>query len=128
MDAVADSVGGVVLSTVTVIVSEAELPAASFAMAIRMCGPSETASVDHEMLYGEEVSVPREIEPSRNSTLVTPMLSVAVAEIFTVPPIIALSAGSVIVTVGESLSVTVITYDPVDGSLAVLPAASFAAI
>ena len=92
--------------TVTALVLVALLPAASRATTLILCEPFETEVVSHENEYGDGpvVSVPMVILPSLISTAATPMLSVAVAVIDTVPETVAPFVGAVRETVGGVVS------------------------
>src|SRR2546428_1287754 len=103
--AVMETAGGVV--SATVMLTEAVvaiLPAASRATAVRMCAPAEASAVLQLVAYGAVVtSAPRLAPSSMNCTPTTPTLSVALAEIVTVPATVAPLAGAVIETSGGGL-------------------------
>src|SRR5437868_14376107 len=82
---VIETVGGVVslgvLRTVTLIVAVAVLPAASNAEAVSVTEPSATVVESQLNWYGAVVLVPTSVVLARNSTRVTPTLSLALAVI-----------------------------------------------
>ncbi len=102
------------------------LPAASRATARSVCDPFGALVVVHVTWYGAAVSAaPRLVPSSVNCTLVTPMLSVAVAATVTEPLIVAPLAGAVTLTVGAVVSgVVLLTVTVTAPDVAVLPAAS----
>src|SRR6478672_6667722 len=91
------------LLTVTVTVAAvAVLPAASRAMAERVCDPAAAVLVSHAVEYGAEVSsAPRLTSSRTNWTPTTPTLSDAAAVTFTVPATVALFAGAEMLTEGR---------------------------
>ena len=101
----------VVLLTVTVTLALVVLfPAASFAIARKVCGPLLDVVVFHETEYGAAVSRAPKLAPSSwNCTLATPTLSLAFAVTETVPLTVAPFAGAVIETVGGVVSVVLLT-------------------
>src|SRR3989475_595016 len=109
--AVMETAGGVVSATVTLTAAVAAvLPAASRATAVRMCAPAEASAVFQLVAYGAVVtSAPRLAPSSMNCTPTTPTLSVALAEIVTVPATVAPLAGAVIETVGGVLLTVTVT-------------------
>jgi hypothetical protein len=99
--------GGAMLATVTVTGAEGALwlPAASRAIAVRVCEPLLAEVVSQETEYGALVSsAPRLAPSSRNCTPATPTLSAALAVTGTVPDIVSPSRGDVILTVGGVVS------------------------
>src|SRR6476619_4695769 len=90
------------LLTVTVTAAAvAVLPAASRAMAERVCDPVAAVLVSHAVEYGAEVSSAPRLTPSRTSwTPTTPTLSDAAAVTFTVPATAALFADVEMMTEG----------------------------
>src|SRR5258708_38994219 len=98
--------GGVMLATVTVTGAEVVwLPAASRAIAVRVCEPLLAAAVFHETEYGAAVlSAPRLAPSSRNCTPATPTLSEALAVTVTVPDTVWPLLGEVMLTVGGVVS------------------------
>src|SRR5438128_6545303 len=108
--AVMETAGGVVSATVTLTEAVvAILPAASRATAVRMCAPAEASAVFQLVAYGAVVtSAPRLAPSSMNCAPTTPTLSVALAEIVTVPATVAPLAGAVKETAGGVLSATVV--------------------
>jgi hypothetical protein len=105
--AVGAVVSGTVFCTFTVIVVELPtLPAASRAVARIVCVPFATVAEFQFELYGAVESFEKAVEePSRKyETLVTPTLSLADAEIVTVPDTVALFVGAVIDTWGGVVS------------------------
>jgi len=91
-------------ATTTSIESEALFPAASNATARTRCGPSGSAVVSHEAVYGCVVSLPICRASTSNLTRVTPTLSVASARTVTVRFTVELAAGAVSFTLGACLS------------------------
>src|SRR5687767_7608092 len=77
-----------------------KFPAASCARAAMPCVPLLLDVLAHETEYGAVVSVATTVPSTRNSTRVTPTLSLALAEIVTVPLTVAPAAGEVSDTVG----------------------------
>ena len=76
------------------------LPSRPVASAVIVCGPSATAVVSHCVAYGAVVSAAPTFTPSTlNWTLATPVLSVAVAAIVTVPDTLP-AVGLVMLTAG----------------------------
>ena len=122
--AVMETAGGVVSATVTLTEAVvAILPAASRATAVRMCAPAEASAVFQLVAYGAVVtSAPRLAPSSMNCTPTTPTLSVALAEIVTVPATVAPLAGAVKETAGGVLSLKTVTVTLLD--VAVFRAAS----
>src|SRR2546426_379538 len=106
-----ETVGGVVSANVTLTAAVAAvLPAASRATAVRMCAPAEASAVFQLVAYGAVVtSAPRLAPSSMNCTPTTPTLSVALAEIVTVPAIVAPGAGEEMEMVGGVLSTVTLT-------------------
>ena len=98
--------GGALLSTVTSTGAEsAWLPAASNASAVIVWRPAVAVRVSHVVANGGAVTgVPSGLPSTANWTLVTPRLSAAVAPRRTMPPILAPASGSVMLTVGASVS------------------------
>jgi len=84
------------------------LPAASLACATSVCEPAEAVAAFHVMLKGAVVSEPMAAPSTRNVTALTPMLSVAVAEIVTLPLTCAPVDGAVMATVGALVSDVVV--------------------
>src|SRR5439155_1477788 len=119
--ALSDTVGRA-LSTVTLTALLVALfPAASRATAVKVCAPLLALGVGHETVYGAAVSSAPSVTPSSlNCTPTTPTLSVAVAEIVTVPETLAAGAGAVSATVGGVVSRTVV----LPAAVAVLPVSS----
>src|SRR6185295_682561 len=78
---------GAVLSTVTLTAADVVvLPAASRETAVKVCGPSATAAVSHEIEYGAALaSAPIWTPSTRKRTPTTPTLSEALALTVTVP-------------------------------------------
>src|SRR3989454_2930866 len=122
--AVMETAGGVVSATVTLTEAVvAILPAASRATAVRMCAPAEASAVFQLVAYGAVVtSAPRLAPSSMNCTPTTPTLSVALAEIVTVPATVAPLAGAVKQPAGGVLSIKTVTVTLLD--VAVFRAAS----
>src|SRR5918996_4267436 len=118
--------GGARFDTVTVTGAEvAVLPAASPARAVSVCAPLLAAVVFQATSYGAVLSVPSGCPSTKNSTAVTPTLSVALALTMTVPDTSAPLAGSVIATLGGVVSDAVLDTVTVTGAEVVrLPAAS----
>ena len=104
------------------------LPAASLAIALKVCEPLLTVVVFQEKEYGEAVSrLPKFAPSSRNCTLATPTLSEAVAVTDTVLEIVAPFAGAVMDTVGGVVSGVVLFTVMLTAALVVeFPAASVA--
>src|SRR5439155_1072907 len=76
-------------------------PAASRAVAVRVCEPLPTVVVFQETEYGDDVSSPPRLAPStRNCTPATPILSEAEALTVTVPDTVAPAAGALMLTAG----------------------------
>src|SRR5436309_539311 len=98
--------GGGALETVTVTPAEVvRLPAASRAVAVRVCEPLLVLAVFQETEYGEVVSsAPKAAPSSRNWTPATPTLSEALALTAVVPDTVAPPAGEVMLTVGGVVS------------------------
>ena len=103
---VIDVAGAVVsLSTVTLtVVDDPTFPAASLARDCSVCAPFDAVAVFQLHAYGDVVSVAATAPSSRNSTLVTPTLSVADAVTLVVPDTVAAFAGAVIDVAGASVS------------------------
>src|SRR5689334_8527252 len=96
---------GVPLLTVTLTVDDVPmLFAASYALATSACAPLVAVVVFQLHAYGEEVSVDCSTPSRRNSTLVTPTLSLALAVTLTVADTVAPFAGAVIEAVGAVVS------------------------
>jgi len=115
-------------TTVTVYgLDEAEFPAASNALATIVCVPLSFL-VFQLNEYGEDVAVAVSLLLIQNSTLVTPMLSVALAETVTVPETVTPFVGATIATIGGVVStgvgVPLDTVTVVNAELPALPAAS----
>src|SRR5437773_1855175 len=100
--------GGVVSAFDTVTVTGDEvvrLPAASRAVAVRVCEPLPTVVVFQEIEYGDDVSSAPRLAPStRNCTPATPTLSEAEALTVTDPDTVAPDAGAVMLTAGGVVS------------------------
>src|SRR5437899_5872653 len=121
--AIREIVGGVVsFATVKLTAAEvAVLPAASRATAVRVCAPSLAVVAVQEREWGATVTLaPRFLPSSLNWTQATPTLSVALAEIVTVPATVAPATGAIREIVGGVLSTVTLTAAVV----AVLPAVS----
>src|SRR5712691_928606 len=80
------------------------LPAASQALAVRVCAPAATALVFQLAVSEEEVPLPMAVPSASISMCVTPTSSVAVAVTATVPLTVAPCAGAVICAVGGVVS------------------------
>src|SRR5947209_14484621 len=114
-------VGG--LTTVTLTAEVAVLPAASRAIAVRVCTPFLAVVLFHETAYGTVVtSAPRFAPSSLNCTPTTPTLSVALAEIVIVPVTVESAAGAVMDTAGGVVSLNTVTLTAAE--VATFPAAS----
>src|SRR2546427_7456387 len=102
---VSDTVGAT-LSTVTVTALDVvRFPAASRAIAVRVCEPAVALVVFHDTEYGAAAtSVPRFAPSSWNCTPTTPTLSDAVAATTVDPTMIDPLAGDVIATNGAMVS------------------------
>src|SRR5262245_15565337 len=86
-------------------VAVAALPAASNALALNVCVVFEAVVVSQVVVYGADVSpVPSGLPSSRNCTLVTPTLSEAFADTFTVSNSVSPLEGTVIETDGGCVS------------------------
>jgi hypothetical protein len=86
------------------------LPPESVARAVIETLPSGTEVESQVMEYGAVVSVPTTVEPTRNCTWATPLVSEAVALIGTlVPDTVAPAAGAVTATVGAVVSLRTVT-------------------
>src|SRR5207249_2962471 len=100
--------GGVVSAFDTVTLTGDEVvrfPAASRAVAVRVCEPLPTVVVFQDTEYGDAVSSPPRLAPStRNTTPATPTLSEAEALTVTVPDTVAPDAGALILTAGGVVS------------------------
>src|SRR6266853_2085438 len=98
--------GGGPLDTGTVTGAEVErLPAASRAIAVRVCEPLLAADVFQEIEYGALVSSAPRLAPSiLNCTPTTPTLSEALAVTLVVPEMVAPEPGDVTLTVGGVVS------------------------
>ncbi|PYO01106.1 MAG: hypothetical protein DMD91_08905 [Candidatus Rokuibacteriota bacterium] len=94
------------LGTTTVTPAEvAVLPAASVATAVSVYEPAAAEEVSQETVYGAAATgAPRFAPSSLNWTLVTPTLSVAVADTLTGPVTFAPAVGAVIETLGGAVS------------------------
>jgi hypothetical protein len=97
---------GVVFDTVTVILPDVVVfPAASRAVAVRVCVPFPAVVVVHDIEYGDAVSsAPRFAPSSLNWTPDTPILSDAVADTAIIPETVAPDVGAVRETVGNVVS------------------------
>src|SRR5687768_17500830 len=96
---------GVPLNTVTFTVLDVPmLFAASYGFATRECDAFDDNVVFQLQAYGEVVSVDCNTPSRRNSTFVTPTLSLAFAVTFVVPLTVAPFAGAVIDAVGAVVS------------------------
>jgi hypothetical protein len=104
--AVMFTVGAVVsaLLTLTLVESVALLPAASRAVAAKLCRPLPVVIVFQEHENGALVSVHRTLPFAANRTDETPILSLAVAWIETTPETVAPALGDVMLTVGGTAS------------------------
>src|SRR5256885_1204926 len=92
--AVSATVGGAVSATVTLTAALAVWPAASRATALTLWAPRAASVVSHDTEYGAAVtSAPKFVPSTLNCTPTTPTLSVAVAEMVTVPDTLAAGAG-----------------------------------
>src|SRR6201999_2020766 len=98
---------GLVLSTVTFAVAAAEPPVASVAVAETAAGPSASVRVSTLVLNGGVSNVWNGLPRTRNTSCVTPALSVAVAVSGTTPRTAAPSAGDVNVATGATVSTKV---------------------
>src|SRR5439155_4970281 len=98
-------------TTITLTAAEvAVLPAASRAMALRLCEPLLAVVVFQETAYGATVtSAPRFVPSSLNCTPTTPTLSLALAETVTVPDTVAPGVGEAMEMVGGVLSTVTLT-------------------
>jgi len=98
-------------------------PAASRAIACRVCDPDATCDVFHLKLNGAEVSVAVSTPSTYSATETTPTLSLELVVIVTFPESVEPEAGDVMDTVGGVTSVLLLTFTV---TLAVLdaPAAS----
>ena len=94
----------------------------SYAFEESVCVPLATVVVSKIHSYGAVVSVDFNTPPSRNSTLVTATLSVALAVTVVVPTSVAPAAGAVIAVVGAVRSLLTVT--PTAAEALLLPAAS----
>src|SRR5438874_441095 len=104
--------GGAALLTVTATAAEvAALPAASRAVAERLCvEPFAYSRESHVAWYGDAVSsTPIAVVPSKNDTPATPTLSDADAVIVTTPDTVP-AAGAVMLTVGAMASPPTVTF------------------
>src|SRR5437660_3890708 len=100
-------VGG--LTTVTLTAEVAVLPAASRAIAVRVCTPFLAVVLFHETAYGTVVtSAPRFAPSSLNCTPTTPTLSAALTETVIVPVTVAPATGAVMETAGGVASFTTV--------------------
>src|SRR5437870_4732651 len=100
-------VGMLRLATTMLTLAVVLLPAASRAMALKVCVALVVVVVSQLMLYGATVSSAPRLRPSNwNCTPITPTLSEAVAETVIVPLIAALAAGAVNEIVGGVVSGT----------------------
>ena len=115
---------GAVVSTVMFVAAEVVvLPAASRAIAVKVCAPLLVAAGFHEIEYGAAVvSAPRLAPSRRNWTPTTPTSSDAIAPMVVVPDTVALFAGAVMLTVGGAVSLETVTVTEV--AVVVLAAAS----
>lgn len=118
--------GGVVsLKTVAETAAEVvQLPAASQARAVKEWAALVRVFVSRENVKGEVVSVLLDVPSIRNSTLVTPTLSEAVAVTFVVPEIVEAAIGAVMETVGAVTSLKTVALTAED--ILQFPAASHA--
>jgi hypothetical protein len=98
--AVRATVGGLFVTVTDRAAEVVALALVSVAFAVIDAAPLGVAVEFHVMEYGEVVSVPTRVEPTKNSTFATAMLSAAVALMATFPPTVAPSAGAVRLTVG----------------------------
>jgi hypothetical protein len=73
-------------------------------VAVNVCEPLATAVVFQGAEYGAAVSSASKFPSTKNRTLVTPLLSAALAVTFVVPATVAPEAGEVMLTVGGVLS------------------------
>lgn len=78
---------GEVFETLTVTDLEAALPAASNAVTVRVCEPDDTVVEFQDLVYGGAISAYQEVPSIKNSVLVTPILSVALADTVTLGPL-----------------------------------------
>ena len=93
------------MSTLTLMIADAPLfAAASYALACSECAPLAAAVLSQLHAYGEVVSVDASAPSRRNSTRVTPTLSLAVAVTVVGPVIVAPLEGAVSVAVGAVVS------------------------
>src|SRR5687768_11664209 len=101
-----DSWGGAEFETVTVTGADVRvLPAASRAVAVRVCAPSATLDVVQLTLNGEIVSAdPSGVPSTKKVTAATPVSSEALAVTGTVPDTVVPPLGDVIVTAGALAS------------------------
>src|SRR5688572_23131779 len=101
------SFGG--LLTVTVMVDDVELPAASRARALRTCGPLVVVRESHTISYGAAASSSPNATPStKNCTPATALSSVASARMVTVPATVLPAIGADTVTDGGVSGATVV--------------------
>ena len=89
---------------VTATSAVAALSAASYAVAVIVCGPGALGTVQ-SWLHGAASSVPTSAPSTANSTRFTVALSAASTVIGTVPATVDPSAGLVIATVGSVVSI-----------------------
>src|SRR5438876_377084 len=85
---VIETVGGVVSAgapTVTVTEAAAELPAASYALAVIVCEPALAPVAFQVKPYGELVEVATTVPSTEKTTLLTPKVSLALAATATDP-------------------------------------------
>src|ERR1700730_8767948 len=92
--------------TITVIGADVvALPAASRAVAVKICVPFEKGVVSHDRVYGRAVnSAPRSFPSTLSCTPTTLMLSRASAETETVRDTVAFSMGSITAAEGAVMS------------------------
>jgi len=125
--------GGVVSLTttaltllLTLIETEADVPtfvAASDALELKLWAPLANVVVSRVFAYGEVVAVATTIPSIRKSTLVTPTLSEAEADIVIVPDTVAPLVGDVILVLGSVRS-ALLTVTEIGVVLPTFPAAS----
>jgi len=96
--------GTSVLETVTTIETLAVLPAASRALAVKVCVPFDIDVVFQEKLYGAELRVPSAAPSALKLTEATATLSLADTWTVTVPDTVAPFKGETMLTVGGVVS------------------------
>ncbi len=97
--------GGAAFDTVTeTAVDVVELPAASSATAVSDTAPFAAFVVSQLIVNGAVVTLPSDVVPARNSTLATPLSSVAVAVTAVEPLTVAPAAGAESATAGATIS------------------------